>query len=123
MRRRTPLCYSPHGEIKARDAAASRDSRRDEPPAIDTRWRFELSADSETPTDIVAMVDSGRQCCRCLRSQLTLEPDERSFDLKVTGPPRTQELLTALIATTMITLGPHVTEVPISASTAGKCAY
>jgi hypothetical protein len=64
---------------------------------IDGGWRFEFPATSETLSAIVAMVDAERQCCRFLRFQLTLEPDEGPVRLDVTGPAGTQEFLRVLL--------------------------
>ena len=65
--------------------------------AIEGGWRFDFPANTETLNAIVAMVDAERRCCRFLRFQLTVEPDEGLVRLDVTGPAGTQEFLTALI--------------------------
>lgn len=46
---------------------------------------------------IAATIDAERRCCRFLRFDLTVEPDDGLVWLTLTGPPGTRELLTALI--------------------------
>ena len=66
-----------------------------EPIAEGYRVRFRAS--SETLQAIAAMVDAERQCCRFLRFQLTIEPDEGPVALDVTGPPGTRDVLAAIV--------------------------
>ena len=46
---------------------------------------------------IARMIDRERQCCRFLRFQLVVEPDEGPLWLEVTGPPGTRELLKEIL--------------------------
>ena len=60
-------------------------------------YRVRFAASSETLQAIAAMIDAERHCCRFLRFQLTIEPDEGPIVLAVTGPPGTRELIAAII--------------------------
>lgn len=65
--------------------------------AIAEGYRVGFAASSETLPAIAAMIDAERQCCRFLRFQVTIEPDEGPIVLDVTGPPGTREFLAAII--------------------------
>jgi hypothetical protein len=43
------------------------------------------------------MINAERQCCRFLRFQLTVEPDEGPLILDLTGPPGTRDFLAAMV--------------------------
>ena len=63
---------------------------------IETGLRLEFGADALT--DVAAMIDSERHCCRFLRFALTVEPDLGSVVLELTGPAGTREFLQGLLA-------------------------
>src|SRR2546425_5021705 len=63
-------------------------------------YRFRFAASTETLQAVVTMIEAERQCCRFLRFQLTVEPDEGPIWLTLEGPPGTREFLDALISTT-----------------------
>jgi amino-acid N-acetyltransferase len=65
---------------------------------VDGGYRLEFSASSEVLRAIADTIDAERQCCRFLRFQLVVEPDERAIVLDVTGPAGTKEFLDALQA-------------------------
>ena len=65
--------------------------------AIAEGYRVGFAASSETLQANAAMIDAERQCCRFLRFQLTIQPDEGPIVLDVTGPPGTREFLAAII--------------------------
>jgi hypothetical protein len=46
---------------------------------------------------IAETIDAERRCCRFLRFDLTIEPDEGPVRLTITGPSGTREFLEALI--------------------------
>ena len=55
-----------------------------------------------TPTEgllshIAEAIDAERQCCRFLRFIVTVEPDEGSVFLELSGPAGTREFLSALL--------------------------
>jgi hypothetical protein len=58
------------------------------------RLRFAPSAD--VLAAIAGTIDAERQCCRFLRFQVTVEPDDGPIALDLTGPPGTSEFLDAL---------------------------
>jgi hypothetical protein len=60
------------------------------------RWRFEPA--TGLLAEAVAVVDAERRCCRFLRFQLTVEPDDGPVWLEVSGPEGTQEFLATLLA-------------------------
>lgn len=60
-------------------------------------YRARFSAEGDTLTALVAMVEAERQCCRFLRFQIIVEPDGGPIWLDVTGPEGTREFLDGLI--------------------------
>lgn len=66
-----------------------------EPLADGHRLRF--SAAGETLALIARVIDAERRCCRFLRFQLTVDPDEGPVVLELTGPPGTREFIDALL--------------------------
>jgi hypothetical protein len=65
--------------------------------AIGGGRRFEFDANQETLSLIAQMIDAERQCCRFLRFDLTVEPNCGPISLELTGPPGTEEFLSALL--------------------------
>ena len=65
---------------------------------IDGGYRLEFSATSDVLRAITDTIDAERQCCRFLRFQLVVEPDERAIVLDVTGPAGTKDFLDGLQA-------------------------
>lgn len=59
--------------------------------------RLRFPADSDVLATIARAVDAERHCCRFVRFQITVEPDEGPVWLDLTGPPGTGEFLSALI--------------------------
>ena len=60
-------------------------------------YRFEFAPSAELLSALVGVVDAERQCCRFLRFQLTVEPNDGPIRLDVTGPEGTQEFLGELL--------------------------
>ena len=60
------------------------------------RLRFEPA--NGLLSDIAAVVDAERQCCRFLQFDLKVEQDGGPVALSLTGPPGTREFVSALIA-------------------------
>lgn len=58
------------------------------------RLRFDSSAG--TLHTVVSAVEAERHCCRFLRFELAVEPDEGSLVLTLSGPPGAREFLEAL---------------------------
>ena len=58
--------------------------------------RFSFSAADDTLALIMRTVDAERRCCRFLRFQITVEPDEGQMSVELTGPAGTREFLSAL---------------------------
>lgn len=46
---------------------------------------------------IIQVIEAERRCCRFLRFELTVEPDEGPVRLQLSGPPGTREFLGALL--------------------------
>ena len=61
-----------------------------------TGYRLEFPATSDVLTQVTAMIDAERQCCRFLRFALTIEPNLGLISLEITGPDGTQEFLEGL---------------------------
>lgn len=78
---------------------------------IEGGYRFEFAASPECLKAIASMIDAERRCCRFLRFQLTVEPDEGPVRLDVTGPAGTQEFLSGLGASVATALS-AVTRMP-----------
>ena len=57
--------------------------------------RLTFSADAVMA--IASAIDAERSCCRFLRFEVTVEPDEGPVRLTVTGPPGTGEFLAGLV--------------------------
>jgi hypothetical protein len=72
---------------------ARRADRRDEIP---DGYRFTFRATSDALALILKAVDAERQCCRFLRFQLTVDPDEGPVRIELTGPAGTREFLAAM---------------------------
>jgi hypothetical protein len=65
--------------------------------AIEGGYRFEFVTSSEVLGAIATAIDAERQCCRFLRFQLTVEPDDGPLRLDVTGPNGTTAFLSGLL--------------------------
>ena len=59
-------------------------------------YQLDFPATSEALTQITAMIDAERQCCRFLRFSLTIEPNLGVIALELSGPEGTREFLEAL---------------------------
>lgn len=59
--------------------------------------RLRFPATSDILTAITRVVDAERQCCRFLRFQLTVDPDEGPVWLTLTGPAGTEALLSEIL--------------------------
>ena len=64
---------------------------------IEGGYRFEFNPGTDTLNAVTRVVDAERQCCRFLRFQLTVEPNDGPVRLDVTGPAGTQEFLADLV--------------------------
>jgi|SRR5216117_1734609 len=64
---------------------------------IEDGFHLEFSATAESLNAVGMMINAERQCCRFLRFQLTVEPDEGPLILDLTGPPGTQDFLAAMV--------------------------
>ena len=62
-----------------------------------TGCRLEFPATSDVLTQVTAMIDAERQCCRFLRFALTIEPDLGPISLELTGPEGTHGFLESLV--------------------------
>ena len=58
--------------------------------------RFSFPAADDTLALIIRTVGAERRCCRFLRFQITVEPDEGQMAVELTGPAGTREFLSAL---------------------------
>jgi hypothetical protein len=63
---------------------------------ISNGFRFTFRPTSEALALIVKTVDAERQCCRFLRFQITVEPDEGPVRVELTGPAGTRAFLAAM---------------------------
>ena len=64
---------------------------------VEHGFRLEFAAESDALTNIIAVIDAERQCCRFLRFALTIEPNLGPISLELTGPSGTQEFLEAML--------------------------
>src|ERR671934_515676 len=60
-------------------------------------YRVRFSPNDEVLRTIAEVIDVERQCCRFLRFQLTVEPDQEAIWLEFTGPPGTREFLAGML--------------------------
>ena len=63
---------------------------------LPTGHRFSFSAADDMLALIIRTVEAERRCCRFLRFQITVEPDEGPVSVELTGPAGTREFLSAL---------------------------
>ena len=59
--------------------------------------RFVFDATEDLVPTVARVIDAERQCCRFLRFHLIVEPDGGPISLELTGPPGTQEFISALL--------------------------
>ena len=76
-------------------AALVRRADIDQESADGRQLRF--PGDAETLGTLIRAVNAERHCCRFLRFQITIEPDEGPIWLELTGPPGTREFLASLL--------------------------
>ena len=88
-------CSLQPGELKQREADLLPGLARTAATcaSIPGGYRFEFEPSVQMLSTLVGVVDAERQCCRFLRFQLTVEPNDGPIRLDVTGPPGTQEFL------------------------------
>lgn len=58
--------------------------------------RLEFAPTSETLSTMTRIVDAERQCCRFLRFEFVVEPDDGAMTLAVTGSAGAREFLKSL---------------------------
>lgn len=93
------VCTLQPGDLNARAAQllpglAARASSRE---PIDNGIRLRFSATPEILSAALTAIEAERQCCRFLRFQLIVEPEDGPILLDITGPAGTSEFLEALI--------------------------
>jgi hypothetical protein len=59
--------------------------------------RLRFAAAGDIVPLLARAVDAERQCCRFLRFQMIVEPDDGPVTLELTGPPGTREFLAGLL--------------------------
>jgi hypothetical protein len=60
-------------------------------------YRLRFAPTGEILSTIARAVDAERQCCRFLRFDIAVEPDEGPIFLELSGPPGTPEFVQALL--------------------------
>jgi hypothetical protein len=60
-------------------------------------YRLQFAPSSELLTSIASVIDAERRCCRFLRFELAVEPDEGPITLIISGPPGASEFLEAML--------------------------
>jgi hypothetical protein len=73
-------------------------SRADQVTVLPDGYRISFAASNDVLTLIASTIAAERLCCRFLRFQLTVEPDEGPIALELRGPQGTREFLSALVA-------------------------
>ena len=71
-------------------------SRADHHEELPDGHRLRFASNGEVLATLAETVDLERQCCRFLRFQITVEPDEGAIWLDLTGPSGTREFVSAL---------------------------
>ncbi|OFW06213.1 MAG: hypothetical protein A3I61_18795 [Acidobacteria bacterium RIFCSPLOWO2_02_FULL_68_18] len=59
-------------------------------------YRLQLDSSVATWHAVTTAIEAERRCCRFLRFQLAVEPDEGPVVLTLNGPPGTREFVAAL---------------------------
>ena len=85
--------------IKARreDLLGNLVRRAAERVELQNGYRVRFTAEPGLLRTIADVIETERQCCRFLRFELTVEPDERSMWLEFTGPQGTREFLAGML--------------------------
>ena len=93
------VCSLTPAALQARRAGLLTDllRRADGREELPDGWRLRFAATGETLSNVAQAVDAERQCCRFLRFQITVEPDEGPICLELSGPRGTREFLAALL--------------------------
>ena len=86
--------------LKARREGLLSDSlsRADQVTELPDGYRISFAASNDVLTLVANTIAAERLCCRFLRFQLTVEPDEGPIVLQLTGPPGTRDFLAALVS-------------------------
>jgi|SRR5712691_13146756 len=71
--------------------------RAEERIDVPNGYRVRFQSEPGLLTTIARVIETERQCCRFLRFDLTVEPDECAVWLEFTGPPGTREFLAGML--------------------------
>jgi hypothetical protein len=71
--------------------------RADDRIDLPNGYRVRFDAKPGLLSTIAGVIDTERQCCRFLRFEVTVEPEERAVWVEFTGPPGTREFLAAML--------------------------
>ena len=59
-------------------------------------YSLRFAAEGDVLSEIARTVDNERKCCRFLRFAVTVEPDDGTITVDLTGPSGTREFLAAM---------------------------
>ena len=71
--------------------------RAEERRELPDGYHLRFAPEGDILAALAQAVDAERQCCRFLRFQVTVEPDNGSISLDLTGPEGTREFLAAML--------------------------
>jgi hypothetical protein len=74
--------------------------RAEQREATEDGYRLTFVPSTENLQAILSVVDAERQCCRWLRFELAVPPEDSPIVLTVSGPPGAREFLDELFAAT-----------------------
>jgi hypothetical protein len=60
-------------------------------------YRMQFASDGDTLALIAGVVEAERRCCRFLRFEIHVEPDDGPIYLDLSGPPGTREFLVSML--------------------------
>ena len=72
-------------------------AQAEETRALETGYAFRFGATDMILEEIVSFIQKERRCCRFLRFDLQVMPDEGPVWLELTGPEGTKEFLEAML--------------------------
>lgn len=84
-------------EARRKDLLGTLLRRAAERIELSSGYRVRFTADSGMLQAIADVIEIERQCCRFLRFEITIEPDEQAIWLEFTGPPGTREVLAGML--------------------------
>lgn len=84
-------------EARRKDLLGTLGRRAAERIELPNGYRVRFGAEPGLLRTVGDVIEIERHCCRFLKFELTVEPEEQSIWLEFTGPPGTREFLAGLL--------------------------